>query len=289
MKSLTTLLLLVVLATPLWGQDRGLKVFISVDMEGITGVVNWEETSRTGKDYDYFRRLMALEANAAVEGALDAGATEITVRDAHGSARNILPDLLHPRAKLIRDWSGGPRGMMEGIDDSYDAAIFIGYHARAGTPDALLEHTSSGNVLDFAINGVSLPEAGYNALIAGVYDVPVVLVAGDSAICAQARDLFGEVETVAVKSGIGAAAFNVHPDVAQEMIRSSVREALSDRSRYRPYRLEAPYTLRLRMKNETSVYNGAFFPGARRTGDWEITYTSNDFMQIMYAFGVINR
>ena len=289
MRALTTLLLLVVLATPLGGQEDGLKVFISVDMEGITGVVNWEETSRDGKDYDYFRRLMSLEANAAVEGALAAGATEVTVRDSHGSARNILPDLLHPRAKLIRDWSGGPHGMMDGIDDSYDAVIFIGYHARAGTPNALLEHTSSGNVLDFAINGISLPEAGFNALIAGVYGVPVAFVAGDSAICAQARDLFGGVETVAVKTGIGAAAFNVHPDVAQDMIRSGVREALSDISRLRPYRLDAPYTLRLRMKNETSVYNGAFFPGARRTGDWEITYMSNDFMQIMYAFEVINR
>lgn len=289
MRALFTLLLLVVLATPLLGQEDGLKVFISVDMEGITGVVNWEDVSRDGKDYDYFRRLMSLEANAAVEGALAAGATEVTVRDAHGSARNILPDLLHPRAKLIRDWSGGPHGMMEGIDGSYDAVIFIGYHARAGTPNALLEHTSSGNVLDFAINGISLPEAGYNALIAGVYGVPVVLVAGDSAICAQARDLFGEVETVAVKTGIGAAAFNVHPDVGQEMIRSGVQHALSDISHFRPYRMDAPYTLRLRMKNETSVYNGAFFPGARRTGDWEITYMSNDFMQIMYAFKVINR
>ena len=179
--------------------------------------------------------------------------------------------------------------MMEGIDPSYDAVIFVGYHARAGTPNALLEHTSSGNVLDFAINGISLPEAGYNALIAGLYDVPVVLVAGDSAICAQARDLFGEVETVAVKTGIGAAAFSVHPDVGQEMIRSSVREALSDLRRFRPYRMEAPYTLRLRLKTEESVYNGSFFPGARRTGDWEITYMSNDFMQIMYAFKVINR
>ena len=289
MKSLTTLLLLVVLAAPLWGQERGLKIFISVDMEGITGVVNWEDVSRDGKDYDYFRRLMSLEANAAVEGALDAGATEVTVRDSHGSARNILPDLLHPRAKLIRDWSGGPHGMMEGIDDSYDAVIFVGYHARAGTPNALLEHTSTGNVQDFAINGVSLPEAGYNALIAGLYDVPVALIAGDSAICAQAMDLFGEVETVAVKSGIGAAAFNVHPGVGQDMIRSGVREALSDIRRFRPYRMEAPYTLTLRLKTEESVYNGSFFPGVRRTGDWELTYMSNDLMQVMYAFNVIKR
>lgn len=140
---------------------QGRKVFISVDMEGITGVVNWEDVSRTGKDYDYFRRIMTLETNAAIEGALAAGATEIVVRDSHGSARNILPDLLNENARLLRDWSGGPLVMMEGIDESFHAVMFIGYHAKAGTPDALLDHTSSGNVTDVSINGVSLPEAGY--------------------------------------------------------------------------------------------------------------------------------
>lgn len=278
------------LAMPLYGQGTGLKVFISVDMEGVTSVTNSPaEMSRTGQDYGMFRRLMTQEASAAVEGALAAGATEVVVRDAHGTARNILPELLHPGAKLLRDWSGGPGGMMEGIDGSFDAVVFIGYHAKAGTPNALLEHTSSGNVLDFAINGISMPEAGYNGLIAGYFGVPVVLVAGDSAICHQARELFGEVETVAVKKGIGAAALSVHPEVAQEMIRDGVQRALEDLDRFRPYILDAPYTLTLSLKTETSVYNGSFFPGARRTGDWEITYTANDLMQIMYAFSVINR
>ncbi|MCH8254506.1 MAG: M55 family metallopeptidase, partial [Gemmatimonadetes bacterium] len=201
---------------------QGLKVFISVDMEGITSVTNREDASRSGKDYDYFRRIMTKEANAAIEGALAGGATEIVVRDSHGSARNLLPDLLNESARLIRDWSGGPKGMMEGIDQSFDAAIFIGYHAKAGTPDALLEHTSSGNVMDFAINGVSMPEMGYNALIAGSYGVPVVFVAGDKPLCEQAMGLLGNVETVAVKEGIGAAALSLHPEVAHARIRSGV-------------------------------------------------------------------
>ncbi|MBM3789639.1 MAG: hypothetical protein FJW35_04710, partial [Acidobacteria bacterium] len=162
-----------------------LKVFISVDMEGITGVVNWEEVSRTGKDYDYFRRIMTQETNAAIEGALAAGASEIVVRDSHGSARNILPDLLHRSAMLLRDWSGGPKSMMEGIDETFDAVLFVGYHAKAGTADALLEHTMTGTITDVSINGVSLPEAGINALIAGHYNVPVAFAAGDEALCQQ--------------------------------------------------------------------------------------------------------
>ncbi len=267
----------------------GLKVFISVDMEGITGVVNWEDVSRTGKDYDYFRRIMTEEASAAVEGALAAGATEIVVRDSHGSARNILPGLLNKNARLIRDWSRGPKGMMEGIDESFDAVIFIGYHAKAGTPDALLEHTSSGNVTDFSINGTSMPEAGYNALIAGQYDVPVVFAAGDKALTEQVRALLGEVETVAVKEGIGGAALNLHPEVSQERIRAGVERALRNLSRYKPLKWSPPYTLVLKLKDEEAVYNGSFFPGARRTGDWELTYTSDDFLDIMYAFGAMRR
>ncbi|HSW31619.1 MAG TPA: M55 family metallopeptidase [Longimicrobiales bacterium] len=267
----------------------GPKVFISVDMEGIAGLVNAEETSQTGSDFGYFRRLMSLEANAAVLGAFDAGASEVVVRDSHGSARNILPDLLDPRAELIRDWSGGPKVMMEGIDESFDAVVFIGYHAKAGTADAIIDHTSTGNVVDFAINGRSIPEAGYNGLIAGKYGVPVVFVAGDKAICDQVKELFGDVPTVATKRGIGEAAESLHPEAARDRIREGVAQAVRDRGRYRPFEMAKPYTLVLKLKSEASVYAGSFFPGARRTGDWELTFTGDDILQVMYAFNVMKR
>ncbi len=267
----------------------GLKVFISVDMEGVTGVVNWEEVSRDGKDYDYFRRIMTLETNAAIEGAAAAGATEILVRDSHGSARNILPELLDRRARLLRGWSGGYMSMMEGIDASFDAVVFIGYHARAGTPDALLEHTSSGNVTSIAINGVELPEAGYNALIAGHFGVPVAFTAGDRAICDQVAELFGDVETVAVKEGIGAAALNLHPEVARERIREGVERALRDLDRFRPYRMTTPYTLVVRLKDEELVHRGSHWPGVERTGDWELTYRHDDIMETMKVWSFMRR
>jgi D-amino peptidase len=280
-----TMLLVPLFAFPVLIQGQaGLKVFISVDMEGITGVTTSEECRRTGKDYDYFRRIMTQEANAAIEGALAAGATEILVRDSHGSARNILPDMLHKKARLLRNWAPGPKSMMEGIDETFDGVVFIGYHAKAGTPDALIEHTMTGNITDVSINGVSLPEAGINALIAGSFDVPVVFVAGDQAICQQAKGLFGEVETAAVKEGIGGAAINHHPEVAQEMIRAGVEKAFKDMEQFRPYKLSPPYTLVLKLKREESVYTGALYPGAERTGDWELTYKSNDLMEVINAF-----
>jgi D-amino peptidase len=265
--------------------NDGLKVFISVDMEGLTGVVNVDDASRGGKDYDYFRQTMTREANAAIEGALAAGATEIIVRDSHGSALNLLPEMLNRNAKLLRDWSGGPMFMMESIDESFDAAIYVGYHARAGTTNGVLDHTSSGNVTDVSINGISMPETGYNALMAGYYDVPVVFVAGDKAICDQAEELLGTVETVAVKEGIGAAALNLHPEVAREQIRAGVERALRNLDDYEPYKLEAPYTLVLTLKTEQNIYRGAaLYPGAQRTGDWELTYVADDVMEIMRAY-----
>ncbi len=260
---------------------KKLKVFISVDMEGISGLVSWEETSEKGADYQLFRRIMTEEANAAVKGALEAGATEIVVRDAHGSGRNILPDLLDPEARLVRDWSGGPLDMMEGIDKTFDAAILVGYHARAGTPDAVLKHTMNLTTFDMKLNGKPIPEAGLNAAIAGYFGVPVVLVTGDRAITVQAKELMGNVATVAVKEGIGKAAMMIHPEKARRMIEAATVEALRDLTRCRPFRPSSPVTLELTFTNETLVTKPALYPGARRTGDRSVAFTHDDLMEVL--------
>ncbi|RPI98025.1 MAG: hypothetical protein EHM31_12515, partial [Candidatus Aminicenantes bacterium] len=204
---------------------KKLKVFISVDMEGVSGLIHWDETSEGGADYPLFRKLMTAEANAAIAGALDAGATEIVVRDAHGSARNILPDLLRPEARLLREWNS-PLSMMEGIDKTFDAVVFIGYHARAGTPNAVLKHTMSLSLFDVILNGVRMPEGAWNAAIAGYFDVPVVFLSGDSAICRQIQEIIGPIGTVAVKEAMGPAALMIHPAKSQEMIQKGVAAAL---------------------------------------------------------------
>lgn len=279
------ILILFILTFSLLADDpqNGLKVFISVDMEGVSGVINWEDVGRDGKDYDLFRRLMTLDANAAIEGAVAAGATEILVRDSHGSARNILPDMLDQRAILLRDWSGGPMSMMEGIDETFDAVIFIGYHAREGTPDAVLKHTMNGKI-DVFINGKNMPEAGINGASAGYYGVPVVMVAGDSAIVKQAKDIFGDIEGVSVKESIGTAAKMLHPKTAQKLIRQKTEEALSNLSKYKPLKLQAPITMEIVYKDEIDAYRASWFPGAKKTGERSISYTHEDYLEILKFF-----
>ena len=263
--------------------QKGLKVFISVDMEGISGVVNWEDVSRDGKDYGLFRKLMTEETNAAIEGALEAGATEILVRDSHGSARNILPDILHPSALLLRDWSGGPLSMMEGIDETFDAVLFIGYHAREGTPNAILKHTMTGTI-DVFINGINMPEAGINGAIAGYFGVPVVFVAGDTAIVKQCKDIFGDVESVAVKDAIGKAAKMIHPQKARLKIKQKVKETLSNLNTYKPLVLTTPITMEIRYKDEEDAARASWFPGAKRTGERAVSYTKEDLLGILKFF-----
>ncbi len=264
--------------------EEGLKVFISVDMEGVCGVIHWEEVSRDGKDYGLFRRLMTLETNAAVEGALEAGAGKIVVRDSHGSARNILPDDLHPAAELIRDWSGSPFGMMEGVDETFDAVIFIGYHASANVPDAVLKHTMTGTIYNVTLNGMVMPEAGINGFIAGNYGVPVVMIAGDKAICDQAGRIFENVVTAPVKEGIGTAARMMHPEKARELIKNKTREALSKLDTFKPWTLTAPYTMEVTFKNEERAENASWIPGAERTGNTSVSFASSDWVEILKFF-----
>ncbi len=286
MKNRLFILLILVFALTLFGYSQdGLKVFISVDMEGVCGVVHWEDVSRDGKDYGLFRKLMTEETNAAIEGALAAGATEIVVRDSHGSARNILPDLLNPKADLIRDWANSPFSMMEGIDETFDAVILIGYHARANTPNATLDHTmSSSSVYDVTLNGKKMPEAGINAFIAGNYGVPVALVSGDKAICEQVKELFGVVETVAVKEGIGNAARMLHPKKAQELIKNKTTEALNRLSDFKPFTFTPPYTMAITFRNEERAEIAAWLPGAKRETSTTVSFTSSDWMDVMRFF-----
>jgi len=285
MKNRFFVLLVLVLSLTVFGySQKGLKVFISVDMEGVAGVIHWEDVSRDGKDYGLFRKLMTEETNAAIEGALAAGATDILVRDSHGSARNILPDLLRPEAELIRDWGYTPLSMMEGLDESFDAVIFIGYHARANTPNATLDHTMSGVLYDVVLNGKKMPEAGINAFIAGNFGVPVVLVAGDKAICEQAKELFGDVETVAVKQGMGNAARMLPPKKAQELIKTKTTEALKRVGDFKPFTLTPPYTMDVTFKDEWRAANTRWIPGAERKDNTTITFTSDDWMEILRFF-----
>ncbi len=259
-----------------------LKVFISIDMEGLAGVVTNNAITTQGQDYAHFRGIMAGEANAAIEGAFHAGATEVVVRDSHGAKENILPGDLDPRARLIRGLSTGAKNMMEGLDSTFAAVVFVGYHAKAGTPNAILEHTSTGNVVDISINGVSLPEGGYNALVAGLYGVPVVFAAGDKALTEQIRGLLGTIQVVAVKEEILDAANSMSPKAAQEAIRAGVEKAVRNRLGAKAYKIPGPYTMVLKVKQARPIY-----AGATQTGPLEFTFSSADLLEVLRAFNAM--
>jgi D-amino peptidase len=262
---------------------RGLKVFISIDMEGLAGVVAGGDVSMgPNSDYAHFRSIMAGEANAAIEGAIRAGATYVLVRDSHGSKQNLLPGDVDPRASLLRGSSTGPKNMMEGIDSTFDAVVFVGYHAKAGTPGAILEHTSTGNVVDFTINGVSLPEGGYNALVAGLYGVPVVFVAGDRAVVDQIRGLLGPIDAVAVKQEINDASLGLSPKQAQDEIRRGVEQGVRNRAKAKAYRFAGPYTMVLKTKQERALY-----PGAQRGTGGEVTFANASLLEVLNAFNAM--
>jgi D-amino peptidase len=260
-----------------------MKVLISVDMEGISGVVSGDHTSSKHKEYGRFRRLMTAEANAAIEGALAGGAAQIVVNDSHGGMTNILIEELNPAATLI---SGSPKpfSMMQGIGPDVDAVFFVGYHGASGTGAAVLEHTWSGSVVETRLNGQVVGETGLNAALAGAYGVPVVLVTGDDAVAEEARALLGaKVETVAVKEGLGrTAAQCLHPEVARQHIREAAERALE--LNVSPFVVPPPITVRIAFQRATHVDMAELVPGSRRVDGRTLEWTGEDMPSVYKAF-----
>jgi D-amino peptidase len=261
-------------------QKPALKVFISVDMEGISGIVHSDQTTPGTAEYAAGRKWMAQDVNAAVEGALEAGATEVVVNDSHGSMRNIDPDDLHPRAILI---SGSPKplSMMQGIDASFAACFLIGYHAKAGTEDAILDHTISGSVVRaIRVNGAELPELGLNAAIAGYYNVPVILVSGDTAVCRQAGEVLGkDVVTVAVKEAYGRLAAKLVPmGEARRMIKAGVKDALGKLGRIKPFKIAPPYNFELAYHVSAQADMAVMLTEVKRVDARTVAFTADDYI-----------
>jgi D-amino peptidase len=268
-----------------------LKVFISVDMEGISGVVDRDQTSATGQDYERFRKLMTAEANAAIDGARDAGATHIVVNDSHGSHRNLLIEELHAPADLISN-SIKPMGMMAGLDDSYDAAIFIGYHAKASSAEGVLAHTGNGSTIaDVRVNGRSVGEGGINIHAAGALGVPVVLVSGDQAAIAEVRELVPNIEGVQVKEAIGtAAARSLRPEEAARLIREGTARAIRRRGEIKPVPASLPARFEVSFTDPSLALMAEQIPTVERTGSHTIAFVAEDylegyrFVRILYKF-----
>ncbi len=257
-----------------------MKVYISSDMEGTAGVVVWEQVLASG-DFERFRRLMTQEINAAVEGALAAGAELVVVNDSHGPMTNIVIEDLHPEAELI---SGVNKTLLqvEGIGDGFDALFFTGYHQREGGGDGVLNHTLLGNTIyEIRVNGDPVDEAALNAGVAGVYGVPVALVSGDHAVCADAERRFPGVITAPTKQAIDRyAARSLSCQKTRTLIRDRAQVAVEAvrSGMVKPYVVETPVTIEVGFKTTSSAHMTSLIPGVSRVSPRTIVITGDSYL-----------
>ncbi len=273
-------LIMLIAAGPTAAQTAGPKIYISADMEGLTGSVTGDQLGPSGFEYSAFRRIMTEEVLAAIEGARAAGAGEILVSDSHGNGENMLLDMFPDDIRIVRSWPR-PLMMMEGIDETFDGVIFIGYHASTTNPEGVRAHTmSSGRLADVRINGVSVPEAGINAAIAGHFGVPVIMITGDDAIAAEATEIIGDIETAVVKQAISFhAATTMTPQAGQDLIRGTAERAVSRIGDFEPYQPATPLTIDVRFKSYRPSQLLAYLPMFERIDAHAIRFTAEDMLE----------
>jgi D-amino peptidase len=247
-----------------------MKILIATDMEGITGVVNWDQVSPGHYEYPRFRKLMTQDVNAAIDGAFEGGATEVVVADGHAFGTNILIEEFDPRARLNSS-NAAPHSMMQGIDRSFDGVIFVGYHARQGTENAVCDHTwSSSTLTNLWINDVLVGEFGLNGALAGFYEVPVIMVTGDQNACKQTVELLGEMETAVVKKATSRYSAECLPlEVTHKLILEAARKAVSNLQNGnapKPYLVDTPVLVTVELRSSDMADRAMQLPGAQRAG-----------------------
>jgi D-amino peptidase len=259
------------------------KVYISADMEGITGVASVDQLGPGSFEYERAREWMTGEVLAAIQGARDAGATEFVVSDSHGNGESLLIDRFPADVPvtIIRSFPR-PLGMMEGIDSTFAAVMFIGYHASTSSTTGVRAHTISSALLTrISLNGISMSEAGINAAIAAQYGVPVVMLTGDDAIVAETKSRLGPVEGVVVKRAIGFhSTATITPETSRRLIRDHAATALKRRGEMRPYTMSRPITLDVSFKNYRPVELLGYLPNVQRIDSHTVRFIGRDMLDV---------
>ena len=268
--------------TPGAALAQKLKVYISVDMEGIAGVASDQQLGPAGFEYARFREFMTAEALAAIAGAKEAGATEILVSDSHGNMQNLLIERFPADVQIVRS-TPRPLSMMQGIDSTFDAAIFISYHSGTANPQGVRAHTmSSARFAGIDLNGAPAAESRVNAAIAGYYGVPVVLISGDDIATAELKAVLGDVETATVKRAIGFhSTMTSTPEAAQALIRARTKAALERRASFKPYKLASPVRLDVTFKSYRPAEILSYLPIVERTTSHAIRYNGRNIIDVM--------
>jgi D-amino peptidase len=284
-------LLAALLVAPLvlQAQARPRKIFISVDMEGITGVVQPAQLGPGGFEYDKAREWMTAEVNAAIAGIRESGAADIVVCDSHGNGQSVLIDKLPEDVRIVRGFPR-PLEMMQGIDDTFAAAVFIGYHGSEWTTGAVRGHTiSSARLLGIKLNGAEVSEGIYNAALAGQFGVPVAFVSGDRLAVAQLQQVAPSAEGAIVKEPYGYhSAMTVTPARGQAMIRDGLKRAMAKLGSLQPYRVRTPIDLEVGFKLTIDAERAAFVPGLARSDAHSVKGTFKDMTEITKLLQVVS-
>jgi D-amino peptidase len=269
------------LTIPVSSQAKKLKIYISADMEGIVGVVTGDQLGPPGFEYGRFREFMTQEVNTAIETAFAAGAEEIVVSDSHGNGESLLIEKLPKNVTLVRAWPR-PLMMMQGIDETFAGAIFIGYHSGTTNSEGVRAHTiSSATLADVRLNGISMPEAGINAAIAGQFNVPVIMISGDDAAIKEATALLGDIEGAVVKWNYGFhSARTMMPEAANDLIREKVKKAMGRLKDFKPYKVTMPIQLDVRFKNYRPAEMLSYLSIVKRTDAHSIRFQGKDMTEV---------
>lgn len=258
-----------------------MKVYIVVDMEGIAGATSWSEMTKTSPEYAQFQNIMTQETIAACKAAHQAGATEVWVRDGHGSGQNILLAELPEYVTTIRAWSGQPQEVLEGLDTSFDHVLFLGWHARAGSEAHPLAHTISGKIAHITINGTLASELHINSYLAAYIGVPVTFISGDSEVCKAATQLNKNITTVQISRGVGASTISRSPKGAITAITQGVTQALQKPPAQCKTLLPESFEVCIKYTTPEYAYKFSWYPGAKHSGERQITFKTKDYFEVV--------
>ena len=262
-----------------------MKIYISSDMEGTAGVVDWTQCIAGNPEYGYYRQLLQNEVNASIEGAMAAGATEFLVNDSHSAMQNLMPATLAGNARYLSG-KHKPMYMMQGLDSSFDAIFFVSYHGSMSSDSSVLSHTYNPRAIaDIKLNGKIVSEAGLNCLVAQHYGVPVALVTGDETTRVETEVWSPDVRSAVVKESVSRLAANsMHPVAACELIKSKAAEALSSLSTIRKPEIVLPATIEISFHNGDFAEQATWIPGTIRTGAKTVEITDTDPLNLFKRF-----
>lgn len=260
-----------------------MRIFISADIEGVTGVTHWDETEKLKEDYKAFAHQMTLEVKAACEGAISAGADEIWIKDAHETGRNIDHNLLPKNTKLIRGWSGHIYSMVQELDETFDALLFIGYHSAGGTNTNPLSHSMHTGIDYIKLNGEYLSEFLLHLYIASYLHVPVVFLSGDLGICDEVKKINENIVTIPVKEGIGNSTINIHPQLALELIKNGVKDSLKKNLYLCNLEMPEKFELEIKYNQHDIAFRKSFYPNAEQIQPKIVRLKTKDYMEVIRA------